>query len=103
MIIPLAAFLVAVRSIVRSRFDLQLENLALRHQINVLRRSAKTRVKLTSGDRRGSLLPPCYAGRGKTYRTVRLAPCPRSGCFKILSPASSSIAAFITVQQRGIR
>src|ERR1039458_9905042 len=51
MLIPLAALLVTLRSIVRSRFDLQLENLALRHQIDVLRRSAKKRPKLTSGDR----------------------------------------------------
>jgi transposase InsO family protein len=51
MLIPLAALLVTLRSIARSRLDLQLENLALRHQINALRRSAKKRPKLTSGDR----------------------------------------------------
>src|ERR1035441_3558580 len=51
MQISLAALLVALRSIIRSRGDLQLENLALRHQICVLRRSSKRRPKLTSGDR----------------------------------------------------
>jgi putative transposase len=35
----------------RSRATLQVENLALRRQIGVLRRSARTRPKLTSGDR----------------------------------------------------
>jgi len=42
--------LVSLRSLVRSRLDLQLENLALRHQVNVPRRSARKRPKLTSGD-----------------------------------------------------
>ena len=39
----LVAVLVLLRSVVRSRVDLQLENLALRHQIGVLRRSTKKR------------------------------------------------------------
>src|SRR5262249_33840619 len=39
------------RSLIRSRIDLQLENLALRHQIGVLQRSLKKRPKLTSVDR----------------------------------------------------
>lgn len=47
----LAAFLIAVRSLFRSRADLQLEILALRHQIGVLQRSVKKRPKLTSADR----------------------------------------------------
>ena len=51
MPISLAALLVALRSIIRSRLDLQLENVALRHQIGVLHRSARKRQKLTSGDR----------------------------------------------------
>jgi hypothetical protein len=50
MLIPLVALLVSLRSLVRSRLDLQLENLALRHQVNVPRRSARKRPKLTSGD-----------------------------------------------------
>jgi hypothetical protein len=40
-----------LRSLIRSRIDLQLENLALRHQIGVLQRSLKKRPKLTSTDR----------------------------------------------------
>jgi putative transposase len=47
----LAALLVALRSIIRSRLELQLENLALRHQIGVLQRSVKRRPKLKSTDR----------------------------------------------------
>ena len=37
--------------ILRSRAAVELENLALRHQIGVLQRSAAKRLKLTSGDR----------------------------------------------------
>jgi hypothetical protein len=51
MRISLMPLLVTLSSIFRSRATLQLENLALRHQIGVLRRSARTRPKLTSGDR----------------------------------------------------
>jgi putative transposase len=51
MPISLVAFLVALRSVIRSRADIQLENLALRHQIVVLQRSARKRLKLSSGDR----------------------------------------------------
>ncbi len=46
---PLA--LQTLRSMVRSRAELQLENLALRHQICVLQRSARKRSKLTPLDR----------------------------------------------------
>jgi putative transposase len=51
MRISLTPLLAILSSIFRSRATLQLENLALRHQIGVLRRSARTRPKLTSGDR----------------------------------------------------
>ena len=51
MPISLAVLLAALRSVVRSRAELELENLALRQQINVLRRSLKKRPKLSSGDR----------------------------------------------------
>jgi len=51
MHISLTPLLATLSSIFRSRATLQLENLALRHQIGVLRRSARTRPKLTSGDR----------------------------------------------------
>lgn len=47
----LLVLFVTLRSIVRSRVDLQLENLALRHQIDVLQRSVKKRPKLISTDR----------------------------------------------------
>ena len=47
----LLALFVTLRSILRSRADLQVENLALRHQIGVLQRSVKKRPKLTSMDR----------------------------------------------------
>jgi transposase InsO family protein len=41
----------ALSSLLKSRASLQLENLALRHQIGVLQRSAKKRPKLTAADR----------------------------------------------------
>jgi putative transposase len=47
----LVALFFALRSIVRSRVELQLENLALRHQIGVLQRSVRKRPTLSSGDR----------------------------------------------------
>jgi putative transposase len=40
-----------VSSVLKTRAALQLENIALRHQIGVLRRSAKKRSKLTAADR----------------------------------------------------
>ena len=51
MLIFVAAFLPTVFSIFRSRAALELENLALRHQIGVLQRSARKRPRLTSVDR----------------------------------------------------
>jgi hypothetical protein len=50
MLISLPALLVALRSIFRSRLELQLENLALRQQIGVLQRSG-ARATLGSGAR----------------------------------------------------
>ena len=47
----LRSFLAALLSILRSRAALELENLALRHQIGVLQRSAARRPKLTPWDR----------------------------------------------------
>jgi hypothetical protein len=51
---------VSLRSILRSRVDLQLENLALRHQIGVLQRSVKKRPKLSSNRSHflGCSIPP---------------------------------------------
>jgi len=51
MLISLATLLATLSSIFLSRAALQLENLAVRHQTDVLRRSARKRPKLTSGDR----------------------------------------------------
>ena len=51
MLILLATLLSPLRSIFRSRAVIELENLALRHQIGVLQRSARRRPKLTPGDR----------------------------------------------------
>src|SRR5215510_14835543 len=47
----LKSFLAALLSILRSHAALELENLALRHQIGVLQRSAAKRPKLTPWDR----------------------------------------------------
>ena len=51
MLTTLMTLLATLSSIVRSRAALELENLALRHQIGVLRRTAAKRLKLTSADR----------------------------------------------------
>jgi putative transposase len=51
MLISLMTLLATFCSIFRSRAALQLENLALRHQIGVIQRSARKCPKLTSGDR----------------------------------------------------
>jgi len=51
MLIFLAILLATLSSILRSRAVLELENLALRHQIGVLQRSASKRPKLTPLDR----------------------------------------------------
>jgi putative transposase len=47
----LPMFLTAVLSLLKSRAYLQLENIALRHQIGVLQRSAKKRLQLNASDR----------------------------------------------------
>ena len=51
MLISVTTLLVALASIFRSRASLELENLALRHQIGVLQRSARKRLGLTRMDR----------------------------------------------------
>ena len=51
MLIFLATLLATLSSILRSRAGLELENLALRHQIGVLQRSARKRFRLTPLDR----------------------------------------------------
>ena len=51
MLIFLATLLAAMYSILRARAALALENLALRHQIGVLQRSASKRPQLTVLDR----------------------------------------------------
>jgi len=51
MITVLRLLLAAARSCFTSRLWLQTENLVLRHQINILRRTAPSRVRPTSGER----------------------------------------------------
>jgi putative transposase len=51
MLSALSPFLTSLFSVFRSRAVLHVEILALRHQIGVLRRSAKKRPKLTVADR----------------------------------------------------
>src|ERR1700704_5573794 len=51
MLILLSALVSTLRSMLRSRAALELEHLALRHQIGVLKRSARKRPKLTAADR----------------------------------------------------
>ena len=51
MLIFLTTVLDTLASMFRSRAALELENLALRHQVGVLQRSARKRTKLTPADR----------------------------------------------------
>src|SRR5271167_4918728 len=51
MFVSLTTLLTTLCSIFHSRAALELENLALRHQIGVLQRSARKRPKVTAGDR----------------------------------------------------
>ena len=67
MLILLATLLSTLHSISRSRAVLELENLALRHQIGVLQRSARRRPKLTSGDR---LVWICLSRLWRDWRSV---------------------------------
>src|SRR5213082_1982281 len=67
MLIYLKTLLPTLSSILRSRAALQLENLALRHQIGVLQRSARRRPKLTSRDR---LLWMCLSRLWSDWRSA---------------------------------
>jgi hypothetical protein len=51
MLILLSAVFSTLCSMFRSRAALELEHIALRHQIGVLKRSARERPKLTTADR----------------------------------------------------
>ena len=63
----LPSFLATLSSILRSRGALELEILALRHQIGVLQRSAVKRPKLTTGDR---LLWICLSRLWRNWRST---------------------------------
>src|SRR2546422_7648681 len=67
MLIFLTTLLASLASIFRSRASLALENLALRHQIGVLHRSAGKRPKLTAGDR---LLWICLSRLWRDWRSA---------------------------------
>jgi transposase InsO family protein len=67
MLVFLTTLLAILPSILRSRAALELENLALRHQIGVLQRSAAKRLKLTSGDR---LLWICLSRLWRDWRSA---------------------------------
>src|SRR6516164_9207318 len=67
MRVLLTTLLAILPSILRSRAAVALENLALRHQIGVLQRSAAKRLKLTSGDR---LLWICLSGLWLDWRSA---------------------------------
>ena len=67
MLIFLTTLLTSWASIFRSRASLGLENLALRHQIGVLHRSAGKRPKLTAGNR---LLWICRSRLRRDWRSA---------------------------------
>jgi hypothetical protein len=67
MLTALMTLLATLSSIFRSRAALELENLALRHQIGVLRRAAAKRLKLASADR---LLWICLSRLWRGWRSA---------------------------------
>jgi hypothetical protein len=67
MLLALTTLFVTLSSIFRSRAALELENLALRHQIGILQRSARKRPKLTSWDR---LLWVCFSRIWSDWRSA---------------------------------
>ena len=67
MLIFLTTLRASLASIFRSRASLGLENLALRHQVGVLHRSAGKRQNLTSGDR---LLWICLSRLWRDWRSA---------------------------------
>jgi putative transposase len=67
MLTALMTLLATLPLIFRSRAALELENLALRHQIGVLRRAAAKRLKLTSADR---LLWICLSRLWRGWRSA---------------------------------
>src|SRR5437016_14419823 len=67
MLISLTTLLATLSSLFRARAALQLENLALRHQIGVLQRSARKRPKLTCRDR---LLWVCLSRLWSDWRSA---------------------------------
>jgi len=71
-----ATLLAALSSTVRSRAALELENLALRHQIGVLQRSTRKRPKLTPVDRLecGPGCPTSGATRARRWRLFNPRP-----------------------------
>jgi hypothetical protein len=68
MLISLTTLLAMLSSIFRSRAALEVENLALRHQIGVLQRSTRKRPKLNSGDR---LLWICLSRLWRDWRAIQ--------------------------------
>ena len=67
MTASLIALVAALRSLVRSRLELQAEILALRHQLAVLQRQAPRRPRLRLADR---LLMMLLARLGRDWRRV---------------------------------
>ena len=67
MLIFLTTLLGTLSSMFRSRAMLELENLALRHQVGVLQRSARKRPRLTPADR------PLWVGLSRLWRDWRSA------------------------------
>src|SRR6202171_227659 len=67
MLISLTTFLATLSLIFRSRAAVELENLALRHQIGVLQSAERKPPKLTSGDR---LLWICLSRLWRDWRSA---------------------------------
>src|SRR5262252_2994883 len=70
MLIFFTTLLATLSSILCSRAALELENLALRHQLGVLQRSARKRPRLTAGDRLFEGQTPIPAATTRTPRPI---------------------------------
>jgi putative transposase len=74
MFTVISALLTSLSSMWRTRASLQVEILALRHQIGVLQRSSRTRLRLTPADR---LFWAALSRMWGDWRIAELSPRPR--------------------------
>src|SRR5215470_6034878 len=99
MLIFLTTLRATLSSFLRSRAALELENLALRHQIGVLQRSAAKRPKLTPWDRLAPRSPSRESGSSPAAcRAQAASSAPKDKFFRqaLLAARSSMLAGMGT-------